>query len=170
MRFGDRANGIILWIVFVVRTVVGDALDHDFGVVASGEGALRVGPIVFGLAFVVAGNGPSSFLRFAKVAGCFRRVFVDREVAEPANRIAFLARLDDELLGKFVVGEARQSQHARRVGCRQIASEFIGEVVKKRFRLVLTEPARFPHDLMLARRSVEDEVWRWHVGSVANRL
>ena len=118
-----RAPCVIIRIVFVFRAVVGDALNDDFGIVAAGEGALRVGPIVFGLAFVVAGNGPSSFLGFAKVAGRFGRVFVNREIAERVDRIAFLARLDDEFLGKFVVGESRQAQHARRVGCRQIAAE-----------------------------------------------
>jgi hypothetical protein len=42
--------------------------------------------------------------------------------------------------------------------------------VKKRFRFVLTESTHLPHDLVLAGRRVEDEVWRWHVGRIANRL
>ena len=62
LRVGDRPNGIILWIVFVVRTVVGDSLNNDFRIVAAGEGALRVGPIVLGLAFVVAGYRPWALL------------------------------------------------------------------------------------------------------------
>ena len=98
------------------------------------------------------------------MSGRFGRVFVNREIAERVDRIAFLARLDDEFLGKFAVGESRQAQHARRVGCRQIAAELICEVVKERFRLILSEPAHFPHDLVLAGRSIEDEVWRWDFG------
>ena len=159
-----RMPGVITWIVFVIRAVVGDALNDDFGIVAAGEGALRVGPIVLGLAFMFGGHRSSPFLGLAKVAGCFGRVFVDREVAERIDGIAFLARLDNELLGKFVVGESRQAQHARRVGCRQITAKFICETVKERFRLILTESAHFPHDLALAGRGVEDEVWRWHFG------
>jgi hypothetical protein len=66
-----RPPCVIIRIVFVFRAVVGDPLDDDFGIVTTGKGALRVGPILFGLAFVVAGNGPSSFLGFAKMAGRF---------------------------------------------------------------------------------------------------
>jgi hypothetical protein len=33
-------------------------------------------------------------------------VFVYREVAERVDGVAFLARLDDEFLGKFAVGES----------------------------------------------------------------
>src|SRR6202034_2063036 len=99
-----------------------------------------------------------------KMAWRFGRVFVNREVAERVDRIALLARLDDELLGKFPIGKSRQAQHARRVGCGQIAVEIIGEVVKKSFRVILTEPAYLPHDLVFARRGIENEVWRWQFG------
>src|ERR1700678_3524827 len=94
----------------------------------------------------------------------FGGVFVNREVAERVDCVALLSRLDDKFLGKFVVGEARQAQHARRVGCRQVAAELICEAVKERFRLILTEPTYFPPDLVLGGRGVENEVWRWHVG------
>src|SRR5216683_7063074 len=40
---------VIIRIVFSVRAVVGDALDHDFGGVTAGEGALRKSPVMFGL-------------------------------------------------------------------------------------------------------------------------
>ena len=105
--FLDSVSCVIVRIVFSVRAIVGDALDHDFGIIATGEGAFRVSPIVFGLAFVVARNGPPSFLGLAKMAGRFGRVFGDREVAERVDRIALLARLDDELFWEFVVGETR---------------------------------------------------------------
>ena len=39
----DGMPCIVNRIAFVVRTVVGDALDHYLGIVAAGEGALRVG-------------------------------------------------------------------------------------------------------------------------------
>jgi hypothetical protein len=107
LSFCDGAAWVIVRIAFVVRAVVSDALDGDFGVVASGEGALRVSPIMFGLALVVTGNIPSSFLGLAKIAGRSGRIVVNRESAERVDCIAFLARLDNELLGKFVVGESR---------------------------------------------------------------
>ena len=145
-----------------ICAVVGDALDDDFGIVTAGEGALGVCPIAFRLAFVVTGYRPSSFLAVGKIARCFGGVFVNREVAERVDCIALLSCLDDKFLGKFVVGESRQAQHARRVGCRQISAEPIREVVKKRFRLSLAEPANFPHNLVLAGRGIEDKVRRWN--------
>src|SRR5260370_36191005 len=95
--------------VFFVASVVGDALDHDFGIVAAGEGALRVSPIVFGLAFVVSRGRALALSVVTRVPGRFGRVFVNCEIAERVNRVAFLARLNDELLGKFVVTESRQA-------------------------------------------------------------
>jgi len=62
LGFRDGMACVILRIVFIFRAVVGDALNHDFGIVAASEGALRVGPIVLGLAFVVAGYPPWAFL------------------------------------------------------------------------------------------------------------
>ena len=58
----DGVPCVVIRIVFIFRAVVGDALNHDFGIVAASEGALRVGPIVLGLAFVVAGHRPWAFL------------------------------------------------------------------------------------------------------------
>src|SRR5271156_1517879 len=107
-RLGLRhgAASVVFGVRFILCAVVGDALNDDFVIVAAGEGALGVSPIVFGLALVFAGNGPSSFLAFAKVAWRFGGVFVNREIAERVDRIAFLARLNDKFLGKFVVGES----------------------------------------------------------------
>src|SRR5271170_8256492 len=107
---------------------------------------------MLGLAFAVARHRSSSLLSVSKMAWRFGGVFVNREVAERVDCIALLSRLDDKFLRKFVVGESRQAQHARRVRCRQISAELIREVVKQRFRFILTESAHFPHDLMLAWR------------------
>src|SRR5713101_6480124 len=94
--------------------------------------------------------------------GCFGGIFMNREIAERVDGIAFLSRLDDEFLWKLPIGESRQAKHARRVRCPEIAAKLIGEAVQQRFRFVLTESAHFPHDLMLAGRSIEDKVWGWH--------
>src|ERR1700722_9089858 len=92
--------------------------------------------------------------------GCFGRIFMDRKIAGRVDRITFLASLDDKLRGEFPVSESRQAQHTRRVRCGEIASELIREVVKESLRLILTESAHFPNDLMLAGRRIENEVWR----------
>src|SRR5271156_5492740 len=148
----DRTASVRFGVGFIVCAKVSDSLDHYFWIVAARKGALRVSPIVFGLAFVVARYRPPSLLSVGKMAWRFGGVFVNREVAERVDRIALLSRLNNKFLGKFVVGESRQAQYACRVGCRQIASELICEVVKKSFGLTLTEPAHFPHDLVLAGR------------------
>src|ERR1700722_4447641 len=96
--------------------------------------------------------------------GCFGRTFMDCKIAGRVDRIAFLTRLNDEVLGEFPVSESRQTQPTRRVRCGAIASELIREVVKERLRLILTESTHFPHDLMLAGRGVENEVWRGDFG------
>ena len=160
LSFVNRQTRIVSRVGLVIRPIVGYALDNDFGIISTGESAFGKGPIVLGLAFVVIGHPPLALLIVAKVPRRFGRVFVDREVAARVDRIAFLAGLHDECLGKFVVGESRQTKHARRVRCRQIAAELIREVVEERLCLILTEPTHFPHDLMLARRGIEDEVWR----------
>ncbi len=56
---------------------------------------------------------------------------MNREIAERVDRIALLSRLDDEFLGKFLIGESRQAKHTRRVRCREIAAELIREVVQQ---------------------------------------
>jgi len=155
---------IIIWIGFIFRAVVGDALDYHFRVVTTGEGAFRVSPIAFGLALVVVGKRAPSFLGLAKVPRRFGWVFVNREFAGRVDCIAFLARLHDEFLGEFSVRESRQPQNARRVRCRQIAAELISEAMKERLRLILGEPTYFPHDLVLAGRGIEDKVRRWDFG------
>src|SRR5712692_10475156 len=94
--------------------------------------------------------------------GCFGRIFVNCEVPKRVDRIALLTRLDDEFLRKLPVGESRQAQHARRVGCRQIATELISEAMQKRLCILLRHSRYFPHDLVLAGRGIEDKVWSWH--------
>ena len=118
LSFCDRQASVVFGIRLVLRAIVRDALDYDFGIVATGQGALRVRPIVFGLALVVGWQRPLPLLVVPKVSRRFGRVFVNGEVAESVDRIAFLTRLDKELLGKFVVGESREAQHPGRIGCR----------------------------------------------------
>src|SRR6266567_4525305 len=107
LSFRHGVARVVIRIVFVVRAVVGYALNNDFGIVAAGEGALRISPIVLGLALVVVGHQPLAFLVLAKVSRRFGRVFVNREVTERVDGIAFLPRLDDKFLGEFMVTKSR---------------------------------------------------------------
>lgn len=66
------AASVVFGVGFILCAVVSDALDDYFGVVAACEGALRIGPIAFGLAFVVARHRPLPLLVFAKVTWGFR--------------------------------------------------------------------------------------------------
>ena len=54
----DGKPRVVIRIVFIFRAVVGDALNHYFGIVAAGQGALRIRSIVLGLALVPATYGP----------------------------------------------------------------------------------------------------------------
>ena len=94
MSLRDSVPCVVIRIVFIFRAVVGDALNHDFGIVAASERTLRVGPIVLGLGFVLVGHRPWTFLSVAQMPGCFERIFMSREIAERVDRIAFLSRLD----------------------------------------------------------------------------
>jgi hypothetical protein len=98
-------------------------------------------------------------LGLAKVAGRFGRVFVNREIAERVDCVAFLVRPDDEFLGAFAVGESWQPQYARRIGGRQVPAEFVCETMKERLRLIPSKSAYFPDDLVFAGRGIEDKVW-----------
>ena len=49
-RFFYRVTGVIFRVRFVVGAVPRDSLDDRFGTITTREGALREGPIVFGLA------------------------------------------------------------------------------------------------------------------------
>jgi len=69
-----------------------------------------------------------------------------------------------------VVGESRQTKHARRIRCRQITAELICEVVKERLCLILTESGHSPHDLVLARRSIKNKVWGGGFYGITNRV
>src|ERR1700733_3043204 len=111
--------------------MVGNAEYYYFGVVAAGEGTFRVGPIVLGLALLVAGCCPPTALVAVSMLRRFRRVFVNREIAERVDCFALLPRLDDKLFAEFAIGESGQAKHARRVRCRSIARELTRQVVQK---------------------------------------
>jgi len=57
----------------------------------------------------------------------FECIFVNPEVAGRVNGVRFLTRMNDEFISQCPVGKSRQTKHARRVRCRQIAAELIRE-------------------------------------------
>jgi len=86
------------------------------------------------------------------------------KVAEPVDRIAFLARLDDEFPRRVFDWRIPATANSRRIGCRQVTAELICEAMKERLCLILTEPTHFPHDLVLAWGGIQDKVRRWDFG------
>src|SRR5712692_5716528 len=84
----DSESGVVVRIGFIVRAIVGDTLDYNFGIVAAGEGAFGVSPILFGLAFVTVRDFPLAFPIVAYMPLRFGRVFVDREIAERVGGVA----------------------------------------------------------------------------------
>lgn len=53
LGFRHGVAGVVIGVLFVLRAICSNALDDEFGIVAAGKCALRVGPIVLRLAFVV---------------------------------------------------------------------------------------------------------------------
>src|SRR5208282_1881133 len=95
---------------------------------------------------------------------------MNREIAERVDRIPFLASLDDKFLGKLTIGESWQAEHARRISGCKVAAELICETVQQRLGVILTESTHFPHDLVLAGRRIENEVWRWGIDGISDRF
>src|SRR5215472_2039418 len=58
-RFDD---GQVVVRMFLFAAVVGDPLDHGFGVVSAGKGAFGEGPIVLGSALVIGRHGSPTLL------------------------------------------------------------------------------------------------------------
>src|SRR6266436_4488881 len=71
LSFVDGEPGVVNGIAFVIAPKVSDSLDHYFWIVTAGEGALRICPVMFGLAFVVTRDGPLALFVLAKMPGCF---------------------------------------------------------------------------------------------------
>jgi len=86
---------------------------------------------------------------------------VNPEVAGRVNGVRFLTRMNDEFISQFPVGKSRQTKHTSRVPLlpdrRRTDSRGL---CSKGLCLILAESTHFPHNLVLARRSIEDKVWR----------
>jgi len=87
--------------------VVGDALDYYFGIVAAGEGALGVCPIVARIGSCGRWVWCAWLLVFGLNAETFGQVFFNREIAERVDRIAS-CRAWTINSRKFAVGESRK--------------------------------------------------------------
>jgi hypothetical protein len=111
LGFLDRQPRVILWRRFVVGAEIRDSLNDGFRIVSSGQSALRVGPIVFGLTLAAADG------RFVPIAlhgtRSTVRFFFDREIAEMMDMTGFLKDSDDEFfIGIFPIHVARHAKDA----------------------------------------------------------
>ena len=138
--------------VYVCTNITCSLLGADdfFEVITAGESTLGVGPIALGLA-LVAGRDCAALTRIANMPGRLWGVSFDCEITEGVYGVGFVMRPNDKFFCEFAVSEARQSKYARRVSRRRIAVEFARQAAEQRLGLILTHPANFPDDLMLAR-------------------
>ena len=107
--FCHGVASIIFRISFIFGAVVGDALDHDFGIVAAGKRALGISPIVFRLALVHAQQRPLLSAAITNVAWRVRGFFWNCEISRGINFVCFLANLNKEFFSELSVGKAGES-------------------------------------------------------------
>ena len=94
---------------------------------------------------------------------------MDGEIAKMMDGVRLLYRANDKALVVFAVRKTRQSKYARDVRRRRIAVELYGERTKKDFGLGWIEPFDTPHNLVLFRRSIENEIGNGRVAAGSNR-
>lgn len=169
LGFCDRPASVVLRIGFFDSAIVRNASDYDFGIVAPRECPLGVGPIAFGLAFVIGWDARRSSFG-CRVSNRFRRSVMNGELTNLVYRIAFLPGSHDELVGKFLIRESGQPKYPRCVRCSEVAAELVREAVQQGFGFIDRKSAHFPHNLVFPRRGIEDEVGRRNVGRIPDRF
>ena len=135
--------------MFLACAEVGNSADEFFGVVASGESSLRVGPVVFRLAQLarVSWRGLRR-LAVRPVIG-FDEFGSQPEVLGVIDTVGMLCRLHPKLRFVFPVQEAGEAQYARGVGCGGIASELAHHGPLQGLRLFLRDVLDAPDHLKL---------------------
>src|SRR5579863_1723877 len=146
--FHHRAAGVIFRVRLVFRPVIGDALDHQFRIVATLKSAVGVSPVAFGLA-LVAGPDRPALMGIANIPDRLGGVSFDCEVARLIHGPGFVMRANDKFFRQFAVREARQPEYARRVGGCRITIELACQGAKERFGVILSDAVYFPDDLVL---------------------
>src|SRR5260370_16083037 len=114
LRFLECMAGVSR--VFFVAAIVSDSANDIFGIVTTGQSAFCEGPVEFGLALMISGQG--AFMIRVKVSWGFRRIVVNREGAGCRNRVALVLCSNDEFFGRLSICESRQAEYARGVRCR----------------------------------------------------
>ena len=170
LGFGHRVLRVVLRIGFVLCPVICDAAHDLLRIVATRKGTFGICPICFGLAPVAWRKFPGRLLRIAKVPRRLGRIFVNAKILEVIDHVDFVVDAHDERLVIFSVGESRQTKQTRDIGGGWVAAILRSQCTQQAFRQVRVESFNAPNDLMLSRRSVENEVGRWHVAGGADCL
>jgi hypothetical protein len=164
------SSSVVIGVRFIFGAIVGNGSNDFFGIVATSEGALGVSPIALGLTLVIVGHHTRSPVVVAQAPRGLRRIVADGECTPRVDNVALVSRLDDEFVGEFAVGESGQTENACRIGCRDVSAKLVGQTAEQKLRFVLAESTYIPHNLMPARRSVEDEIGSWNIRRPSNRV
>ena len=109
LRLGlrDGVMGIVIRVSFILRSVIGDALDYYFRIVAAGEGALRIGPVMLGLAQWTRRRRSWRLRMVTRPEITFDRLGAEPEILEMIDAVRVLLRLYLKLSVVLPVQKAR---------------------------------------------------------------
>src|SRR5260370_10600468 len=113
-RFFDRVTGVVLRVVLLVGPIVGDSANDFLWIVTSREGALRIGPVMFGLAERARLR---RIWRLRMVAGpeiTLDWLGAEPEILEMIDALRVLLRLYLKLGVGLPFQKAREAKHAGR--------------------------------------------------------
>jgi hypothetical protein len=132
--------GVVIGAGLILRAIVGNALDDNLGVIAPGQGSLRVSPIALRLRKVLGRAILPGVLRHG-IGLRFVECFCPKlEVLKVIRLLGLLLHGYKMRRLVLAVGEPRQPEDASGVRRRGIGSEFSGHGALRGFRFVLPDP------------------------------
>ncbi len=106
-RFFDRVTGVVLRVVLLVGPIVGDSANDFLWIVTSREGALRIGPVMFGLAQWARLRRSLCLRMVTRPEITLDRVGAEPEILEMIDALRVLLRLYRKLGVVLPVQKAR---------------------------------------------------------------
>src|SRR5579883_311652 len=162
LRFFDGEACVVFRVAFLAAAEVGEPADNFLGIVAARQGAFRVDPIPFGLAQGPRVRGAVCWEAIMSLQAVVDRFGAHTKIVEMIDTIGVPFCPHTEFRVVLAVEEPWETQDARRVGCRGIASKFPRHGPEEPFGLFLPHSFDPPNDLKLLRRSVDGVVGSRH--------